>query len=162
MSTPGDGNSNEGDGAPPNANATVTGKRKQYAPRSGVWNHFTKFEDAQGKKKAKCNYSGSEYNYNSKQCGTTNLNNHLNLCTQIPRAQNSQNRLASTIDDETGEAKINLVSWKFDQKASRKVIAEMIINDGFPFKFVKNEGFRECMRIQPLLSVQSRATIWRD
>lgn len=159
MSTPVvDGQSNEGDGAPPNANAPVTGKRKQYAPRSGAWKHFTKFQDAEGKKKAKCNYCGREYNCNSKLCGTTNLNNHLNVCTQMPRAQSSQNKLASTTDDETG--KINLVSWKFDQQACRKAIAEMIITDELPFKFVENEGFRKCIRkIQPLLAVPSRTTI---
>ncbi|KAJ9546987.1 hypothetical protein OSB04_019530 [Centaurea solstitialis] len=157
MSTPGDGKSNQGDGSP-----TVTGKRKQYATRFDVWNHFTKFLDAKGKKKAKCNYCGRE-NCNSKQCGTRNLKNHLNVCTQMPRPQDSQNKLASTIDDESGEGKISLVSWKFDQKACRKAIAKMIITDELPFKFVENEGFRKCMKkIQPLFSVPSRTTIWRD
>ena len=39
----------------------------------------------------------------------------------------------------------SLGTWKFNQNAIRKRIAEMIILDDLPFKFVDGRGFRHCM-----------------
>ncbi|GJV24845.1 zinc finger BED domain-containing protein RICESLEEPER 2-like protein, partial [Tanacetum coccineum] len=113
-------------------------KRKEYKDRSRVWIHFTK---------------------------TSTLWGHLNKCESNPtKPPTDQTHLAFNTMRvvETGEMKHTLQAWKFDQQKCRNAIAEMIIIDELPLKFVENEGFR-CMKMcQPALVVPSRSTITRD
>ncbi|KAK2655675.1 hypothetical protein Ddye_008727 [Dipteronia dyeriana] len=52
---------------------------------------------------------------------------------------------------------------KFDQLRCRRVLAEMLILDELPFKFVENRGFqRFCFELCPLFDLPSRRTIVRD
>ncbi|KAK2649936.1 hypothetical protein Ddye_017425 [Dipteronia dyeriana] len=52
---------------------------------------------------------------------------------------------------------------KFDQLRCRRVLAEMLILDELPFKFVENRGFqRFCFELYPLFDLPSRRTIVRN
>lgn len=65
------------------------------------------------------------------------------------------------IQIEEGEA--CLVPWKFDYEAERKALAEMIVIDELPFKFVENEGFWRFMDVVcPHFNFPSRFTEARD
>ncbi|WCJ43658.1 hypothetical protein M5689_024384 [Euphorbia peplus] len=67
--------------APPNPNpskpplpkeieASLKPKKKSMKAGSKAWGHFTKFEDDEGEKKAKCNYCGKEFKCHSRTNGT--------------------------------------------------------------------------------------------
>ncbi|KAK8685344.1 hypothetical protein V6N13_041347 [Hibiscus sabdariffa] len=57
----------------------------------------------------------------------------------------------------------HITTWKFDQEASRKALAEMIVIGELPFKFVESEGFRRFMSVAcPRFRIPSRLTITRD
>ncbi|GJR02544.1 zinc finger BED domain-containing protein RICESLEEPER 2-like protein [Tanacetum coccineum] len=140
-------------------------KHKEYKERSCVWIHFIKYFDNNDKPRAKCNYCGTVYSGDTKS-GTSTLWGHLNKCeSNSTKPPTDQTHLAfnTTRVVETGEMKHTLQAWKFDQQKCRNVIAEMIIIVELPLKFVKNEGFRRCMKMcQPALVVPSRSTITRD
>ena len=59
-------------------------KRKAMATRSEVWNHFTKFINDEGGKKARCNYCSKEYFCDGKGNRTGSMKYHMNLCNQNP------------------------------------------------------------------------------
>ena len=59
-------------------------KRKAMATRLEVWNHFTKFINNEGGKKARCNYCRKEYFCDGKRNGTGSMKYHMNLCNQNP------------------------------------------------------------------------------
>ncbi|GJU19766.1 zinc finger BED domain-containing protein RICESLEEPER 2-like protein [Tanacetum coccineum] len=98
--------------------------------------------------------------------GTSNLWSHNRKCTFNPnREDNTQKHLElnSSNDVETRESKVCLQVWKFNQEKARRSIAEMLIINELPFKFVDNERYRRSMKIcQPLLFVPTRTTIRRD
>lgn len=74
-----------GDSNDPNNQATsyVSKKRKSMKIRAEAWDHFTHFVDADGTKKAKCNYCGKVYYYDSNRNGSTSLNKHMILCKKL-------------------------------------------------------------------------------
>ncbi|KAK3212504.1 hypothetical protein Dsin_017210 [Dipteronia sinensis] len=52
---------------------------------------------------------------------------------------------------------------KFDQLRCRRALAEMLILDELPFRFVENRGFRRfCFELCPLFDLPSRRTIVRE
>nr|GEU54626.1 zinc finger BED domain-containing protein DAYSLEEPER-like [Tanacetum cinerariifolium] len=152
----------EAEDSPTNLNSKGA-KRKEYKDRSRVGNHFTQFFDNNEKPRAKCNYCGAVYSGEMKS-GTSTLWGHLNKCkSNSTNPPTDRTHLAFNMRVvETGEMKLTLQAWKFDQQKCRNAIAEMIIIDESPLKFVENEGFRRCMKMcQPAL-VPSRSTITRD
>ncbi|MFQ6648415.1 hypothetical protein Gotur_021525 [Gossypium turneri] len=57
----------------------------------------------------------------------------------------------------------NLSTWRFDQEACRKGLAQMILIDELPFKFVESEGFKKFMFVAcPRFHIPSRTTMTRD
>ena len=64
-------------------NTTNAKKRKELAPRSEVWNHFTKEVNATT---ATCNYCKSELACGSKRNGTSSLLKHLTTCKRNPHS----------------------------------------------------------------------------
>ncbi|WOH12894.1 hypothetical protein DCAR_0832403 [Daucus carota subsp. sativus] len=135
-------------------------KRKPMDKRSEVWDHFTKFMDADGSTKAKCNYCSREYFSDSSKNGTSNLRTHLKTCNKLPLSGDSK-QTQLTLQSVGGNELLK--KWRFDQKASRKKLASMIIIDELPFRFVEGEGFRDFMQTtQPLFKIPSRFTIARD
>ncbi|KAD4586632.1 hypothetical protein E3N88_24233 [Mikania micrantha] len=114
----------EDDSNPSNLNTVESKKqRKTYTPRSNVWKHFTKYVDEHGQQRSKCNYCSANYGAQSKHSGTSNMRNHI------------LSKLAFSIeeDEETGDSKVNLQSFKFDQKKGRRAVAKMLVVDKLPF-----------------------------
>ena len=48
------------------------------------------------------------------------------------------------------EGEGNITNWRFDQEATRKTLACMIVTDELPFKFVESKGFRKFMSVHVL------------
>ncbi|KAL1316599.1 hypothetical protein AAHE18_15G077800 [Arachis hypogaea] len=136
-------------------------KRKPSRAPSSVWAHFTKSSPNE----ACCNYCKKIYICNSSSHGTTNLHKHLRICTKNPhkQAENGQKTIAlgSQIEDDPNAVTMKLVD--FNQEETRLDLANMIIVDELPFKFVEVQGFRQFMsKAQPRFKVPSRWTIARD
>ncbi|WOL10437.1 zinc finger BED domain-containing protein RICESLEEPER 1-like [Canna indica] len=143
-------------------------KRKIMKPRGDVWNHYTKFTNKEGKLKGKCNYCGQEYAYDTKQCGTSTLKAHLEKCFEYPpnkeKQQKKQTKIGYTPNlTESGPGSNTMSTWRFDQAATRKSLARMIIKDEYPFSCVDGEGFRDfCATGMPRFQIPSRQTVSRD
>ncbi|KAG6397716.1 hypothetical protein SASPL_143886 [Salvia splendens] len=75
-------------------------------------------------------------------------------------------RWCGTVFNYVGDANggnLSLISGKFDQKAGRLLLCEMIILDEQPFKMVEYVGFRRfCQTNCPQLQLPSRQTIRTD
>ena len=70
------------------------------------------------------------------------------------------------VPKKDGEDGFHLVSTSFSIEASRKALAEMVIIDELPFRFVEGYGFqRYSTTLQPKLQIRdipSRQTVARD
>lgn len=129
--------------------------------RSGCWDHFTKHEE-DGKVFSSCNYYGKVYMAHSKDNGTTAMNNHTPVCPKyIKELEGGQKTLS--FQPKKGEG-FNVVATSFSMEAARKDLAEMVIIDELPFRFVENYGFRKfCRILQPkFLNIPSRQTVARN
>ncbi|XP_017233495.1 zinc finger BED domain-containing protein RICESLEEPER 4-like [Daucus carota subsp. sativus] len=125
-------------------------KRKTMEERSEVWDHFTKFTDAKGCLRARCNHSE-----NPSTNGTSALSKHLKSCKKLPLSGESKQTQLSL--HSVGGNECILKKWHFDQKTSRHKLAAMIIIDELPFRFVEGEGFKDFMNTtQPLFKMPSR------
>ncbi|XP_070031712.1 zinc finger BED domain-containing protein RICESLEEPER 1-like [Nicotiana tomentosiformis] len=138
-------------------------KRKVMQPRSDAWNHFEKYDDLSGAKRAKCKYCEKTYAAATKGNGTISMNNHLTKCPKIPRKiENSQTQLSFLLASN-GPNEGVLTTWKFDQALSRRALAQMIILDELPFSFVEKEGFKKFIGVTiPQFQIPSRRTLTRD
>ncbi|KAG8484996.1 hypothetical protein CXB51_021203 [Gossypium anomalum] len=154
---------NSGVGASSQANVT-TGKRKATPQRSEVWSHFTKIINSEGASKAKCNYCQKKFCCDVKKNGTGSLKYHIGSCKKNPSnvVDPSQGQLVLPRKGvEGGEG--HLSTWRFDQEACRKGLAQMIVIDELPFKFVESEGFKKFMFVAcPRFHIPSRTTMTRD
>ncbi|XP_073153665.1 zinc finger BED domain-containing protein RICESLEEPER 4-like [Henckelia pumila] len=138
-------------------------KRKSINLRSTVWEHFERYEDCDGNKRARCRYCSSNYAADSNSSGTSSLGNHMRKCTQNPHnAETKQAKLEfKPNSNDVSESSLNV--WRFDQESCRKALARMIIVDEQPFSLVEREGFKHFINIlQPLFRIPSRASITRD
>ena len=125
--------------------------------KSIVWGHFEKVKIGEGdtsKTKAICNYCQKSYNADSKSCGTSNLLAHVPICPKNLNREDlvkGQKTLAFEAKND-GEDGFHLVSTSFSVEASRKALAEMIIIDEFPFRYVEGYGFKKYVTtLQPKL-----------
>ncbi|WOL08586.1 zinc finger BED domain-containing protein RICESLEEPER 2-like [Canna indica] len=143
-------------------------KKKIMKPRADVWNHYTKFSNKEGKLKCKCNYCEQEYACDTKQCGTSTLKAHLVKCFEYPpnkeKQQKKQIEIGYTSNLSESRHGSNIMStWRFDQVATRKSLARMIVKDEYPFSCVDSEGFRDfCATGMPRFQIPSRQTVSRD
>ncbi|XP_052878729.1 zinc finger BED domain-containing protein RICESLEEPER 2-like [Gossypium arboreum] len=154
---------NLGVGASSQANVT-TGKRKATPQRLEIWSHFTKIINSEGSSKAKCNYCQKEFCCDVKRNGTGSLKYHIGACKKNPSnvVDTSQGQLVLPRKGvEGGEG--HLSTWRFYQEACRKGLAQMIVIDELPFKFVESEGFKKFMFVAcPRFHIPSRTTMTRD
>ncbi|XP_054797581.1 zinc finger BED domain-containing protein RICESLEEPER 3-like [Prosopis cineraria] len=129
-------------------------KRKAIQLRSEVWEHFYKYVNKHGETKGKCNYCEREFLCDPKRNGTTALKNHMGVCKKRPPPEEGiQTHLNFGIDHNASI----LANWKFDQEAIRKSLANMVITDELPFKFINGFGFKHFMvAAQPRFKVPSR------
>ncbi|XP_042396475.1 zinc finger BED domain-containing protein RICESLEEPER 2-like [Zingiber officinale] len=125
-------------------------KRKAMKPRSEVWDHFIKFTNDASEIKAKCKYCDKKKFCDPYRNGTTSLRSHITSCKKHPDVVETIQAQLSLQSSREGE--VSLTSWKFDQDASRKALARMIIMDELPFKFVEREGFKTFMAMKRILN----------
>nr|XP_023884409.1 zinc finger BED domain-containing protein RICESLEEPER 3-like [Quercus suber] len=145
---------------------TCSGRKKSI-----VWGHFEKVKIGEGdtsKTKAICNYCQKSYNVDSKTSGTSNLLAHVLICPKNPNRDDlvkGQKTLAFE-PKKDGEDGFHLVSTSFSVEACRKALAEMIIIDELPFRYVEGYGFKKYVTtLQPKLrlkDIPSRQTVARD
>uniref|UniRef100_A0A7N2MYP7 BED-type domain-containing protein n=1 Tax=Quercus lobata TaxID=97700 RepID=A0A7N2MYP7_QUELO len=138
---------------------------------SVVWDHFEKVKIGEGdtsKTKAICNYCQKSYNADSKSCDISNLLAHVPICPKNPNREDvvrGQKTLAF-VPKKDGEDGFHLVSTSFSVEASRKALAEMVIIDELPFRYVEGYGFKKFVStLQPKLrlkDIPSRQTVARD
>ncbi|KAL0340775.1 UNVERIFIED_CONTAM: putative AC transposase [Sesamum radiatum] len=121
-----------------------------------TWDHFTPYTDNNGKTRAECKCCERTYAVGPSMNVTSEMNNHTKTCKNHPDNQTIAGSCGS-VNEETRE------SWKFDQEATRKALARMIIIDELPFKFVENEGFRQFVSVAcPEFIIPSRTAIIGD
>nr|XP_025680231.1 zinc finger BED domain-containing protein RICESLEEPER 1-like [Arachis hypogaea] len=106
-----------------------------------------------------------KYACNSSSHGTTNLHKHLRICTKNPHKQVEKGQktvaLGSQFEDDPNTVTTKLVN--FNQEETCLALANMIIVDELPFKFIEAQGFRQFMsKAQLRFKVPSRWTIARD
>ncbi|KAK5839265.1 hypothetical protein PVK06_008041 [Gossypium arboreum] len=139
-------------------------KRKSTPQRPEVWSHFTKIINSEGARKAKCNYCQKEFCCDMKKNGAGSLKYHIGSCKKNPSnvVDTSQGQLVLPKKGfEGGEGHFS--SWRFDQEACRKGLAQMIVIDELPFKFVESEGFKKFMFVAcPRIHIPSRTTMTMD
>ncbi|KAL0358701.1 UNVERIFIED_CONTAM: Zinc finger BED domain-containing protein DAYSLEEPER [Sesamum angustifolium] len=114
----------------PSMSSNDDGNSDTLPTQMETWDHFTPYTDNNGKTKAECKYCER----------TSEMNNHTKTCKNHPDNQTIASSCGS-VNEESRE------SWKFDQEATRKALARMIIIDELPFKFVENEGFRQFVAV---------------
>lgn len=130
--------------------------RKKMAPRSTVWQHFTRVPD--NYQKCKCNYCGNEF-----ECGTsgyrtsTLMIHYQKWCTKYKDFLKDQTALTQDVGSD------EIVARGFSQDACRRATVKMIVLDEFPFSVVENPGFKYfCSVATPRYLLPSRKTITRD
>ncbi|CAL5429095.1 unnamed protein product [Camellia sinensis] len=132
---------------------------------SEVWLHFTKIykEGCKKPEGAKCNYCHNTYAWLSEN-GTSTLRKHVANCSKCPynhEIKKQKTLSFQSIKEEGSENSLGL--WKFEQDACRDALAQMIVKDELPFRFVEREGFRHfCSVMQPNFRKLSRITVARD
>ena len=142
----------------------LRGKRR----RSWVWDHFTevKNENQDVKRRAKCNYCDITYASDPKLNGTTSLSHHLETqCPKYPyrKVEKGQTTLGFKPKTE-GDPTSGLVPVTFNLDRCRQALAEMLIIDELPFRFVEGEGFRKYTFVTcpKWTKIPSRVTIAKD
>ena len=103
------------------------------------------------------------YRANSKGHDTTNLLYHFPNCVKNPNRDALKGQQTLVFEPKmNGEEGFLLVPIAFTVEASRKALAEMIIIDELPFRFVQGYGFQRYstillpkLRIRDILSRQT-------
>ncbi|KAK4571925.1 hypothetical protein RGQ29_030357 [Quercus rubra] len=118
--------------------------------KSIVWGHFEKVKIGEG------------------DTSRTKAISHVPICPKNPNREDlvkGQKTLAF-VPKKDGEDGFHLVSTSFSVEASRKALAEMIIIDELPFRYVEGYGFKKYVTtLQPKLQLKdipSRQTVARD
>ncbi|KAF7150091.1 hypothetical protein RHSIM_Rhsim02G0147200 [Rhododendron simsii] len=132
---------------------------KRY--RSPYWDHFNEIKENEVTKWAECKYCNKRYAAESKKHGVSNLKAHIPACPLYPnRDQHGQQNLSFRPTDGGG---VDVVTHVFSFDDCKRALAEMVIIDELPFRFVEGIGFRKfCKVMQPKFSSVSRQTITRD
>ncbi|KAF7130352.1 hypothetical protein RHSIM_Rhsim10G0102100 [Rhododendron simsii] len=135
-------------------------KKERY--RSPAWDHFNEIKEGGVTKWAECKYCKKQYRAESKKHGVSNLKAHIPACPFYPnRDQQGQQNLSFKPADE---GRVDVVTHVFSFDDCKRALAEMVIIDELPFRFVEGIGFRRfCKVMQPKFSpVPSRQTITRE
>jgi hypothetical protein len=116
------------------------------APRSDVWNHFTKVKNESGEEKAKCKYCGQLYACHSKKNGTSSLGAHIKICRKNPNKEVVDKQGTLQLIASPGNSSVGTIStWKFDLDELKHSFAEMLIEDELPFAAAERSGLRKFM-----------------
>ncbi|KAL6561410.1 hypothetical protein OROMI_017011 [Orobanche minor] len=147
--------------------STVTGKKRKGSKlRSKAWAYYDVVEWEEGDplvkhRKGICKVCRTEIQASSGTNGTSALMKHTAICKRRQAEKSGQKKLR--FQPGVGEGSGTLTSWRFDPKASRLALCEMIILDELPFRFVEKEGFKKFVaRVCPDFMIPSRQTIRED
>lgn len=121
-------------------------EKKNSRLRSYVWDHFTRNLTNPLKPRAICKYCGTSYACHSKANGTTAMKTHLEVgCKKYPFRTMDKKQKTLGFEPKLGTDGVgNLVAVSFNVEACKNALAEMIIIDELPFKFVDGEAFYAC------------------
>lgn len=130
--------------------------RKKMAPRSTVWQYFTRLLD--NDKKCKCNYYSNEFEYGSVGYRTSTLRTHYQeKCQKYKDLPKDQTTLTQDVNSD------EIIGRGFSQDACRRATMKMIVLDELPFSVVENLGFKHfCSVAAPRYLIPSLRTIIRD
>ncbi|GKV39934.1 hypothetical protein SLEP1_g47628 [Rubroshorea leprosula] len=140
-------------------------KRKGIQKRSKVWLHFTAFDDPfTSKHKARCNYCGKVLRAESRRNGTSTMNGHIECCLKNPSNLKNNTLLKYVSKVDGSKTVMDLGTWKFDEGAVKRALAEMLIIDEDSFSLVEKLGFRRFCEVAlpPTFKIPSRRTITRQ
>jgi hypothetical protein len=139
-------------------------KRKAIAPRSDVWEHFSKVRTEGGEDRAKCRYCGKLFRYDTRTNGTSSLKGHLKVCKKNPNKLVIDNQGTLQLQPRPGNSSVGTVStWKFDMDDLKNSFAEMIIEDEQPFVLSERPGLRKFLaKACPRFVMPSRRTVTRN
>ncbi|KAL5576740.1 hypothetical protein UlMin_018439 [Ulmus minor] len=149
-----------------NMKKTTMKKQKNKRGRPGkktsdVWSHFKIRADG----RAECNYCGQDYKYDTKTCGTSTLQTHVEVkCKKYPLRIEDKKQKAITLFTKSKAAEEDDVNCKkYDPKEVRGEIATYFILDELPFRRVQDEGFQRYTRyFYPTFQFPSRVTVAKD
>ncbi|XP_028053531.1 zinc finger BED domain-containing protein RICESLEEPER 2-like [Camellia sinensis] len=131
---------------------------------SSVWDHFDKVIGEDGKRRAVCKYCYKEYMADSRTHGTSNLRSHTPNCKQFPNNDKDGQQTLSFKPKQNGEEGVEVVATSFSFDACKRALAEMVIIDELPFRFVGGVGFKRfCnVAVPKFTPIPSRHTIARE
>ncbi|KAF7148660.1 hypothetical protein RHSIM_Rhsim03G0100100 [Rhododendron simsii] len=114
-------------------------KKERY--RSPAWDHFNEIKVGRVTKWAECKYCKKQYKAESKKHGVSNLKSHIPVCPLYPnRDQHGQQNLSFKPTDGGG---VDVVTHVFSFDDCKRALAEIVIIDELPFRFVEGIGFRK-------------------
>ncbi|CAN0926668.1 Putative AC transposase [Linum grandiflorum] len=152
-------------GAPQSSARVVASSQKgtQHATSSIVWQTvMRKYVDENGKHLAECIVCKKILQADAKKNGTSSLKYHAERC------QDKLDEIINKKSDSRQQTTLCLSSvglsaskkWVFNQQAIQVALAEMIIIDELPFRFVEHYGFVRFMLVCcPDFKIPSRKTI---
>lgn len=131
---------------------------------SSVWDHFDKVIGEDGKRRAVCKYCFKEYMADSRTHGTSNLRSHTPNCKQFPNNDKDGQQTLSFKSKQNVEEGVEVVATSFSFEACKRALAEMVIIDELPFRFVEGVGFKRfCnVAVPKFTPIPSRHTIARE
>ncbi|KAF7113208.1 hypothetical protein RHSIM_RhsimUnG0150000 [Rhododendron simsii] len=145
---------------PPQTRQGPNPKKDRY--RSPAWDHFEQIKEG-GETWGECKYCKKRYEADSKKHGVSNFKAHIPVCPLYPlRDQHGQQNLSFKVNG--GGGGVDVVTSVFSFNECKRALAEMVIIDELPFRFVEGIGFRKfCKVMQPKFEpVPSRQTITRE
>ncbi|KAF7134784.1 hypothetical protein RHSIM_Rhsim08G0083100 [Rhododendron simsii] len=114
-------------------------KKERY--RSPTWDHFNEIKVGGVTKWAEYKYCKKQYRAESKKHGVSNLKAHIPVCPLYPnRDQHGQQNLSFK---PTDGGDVDVVTHIFSFDDCKRALAEMVIIDELPFRFVEGIGFRK-------------------
>ncbi|GKV16043.1 hypothetical protein SLEP1_g26753 [Rubroshorea leprosula] len=140
-------------------------KRKGVQKRSKVWLHFIAFDDpVTSQQKARCNYCGKVLCAEPRRNGTSTMNGHIECCLKNPSNLKNNTLLKYVSKIDGSKTVIDLGTWKFDEGAVKRALAEMLIIDEDSFSLVEKLGFKRFCEVAlpPTFKIPSRRTITRQ
>ncbi|GJW40817.1 zinc finger BED domain-containing protein RICESLEEPER 2 [Tanacetum coccineum] len=157
------------------------GNKHKRKPSGGIgnekadcWKYFDpKMERPDGPngplvKMAHCKFCTKVYRADSVKNGTKNMNLHYPNCDGNPmNAERLKHKKLNFMKDNNrdgeGCSTGTLQNWKYDEKAIKSSLIELIVLAELPFKFVEHPAFiKYSKNLQPKYNLPSRHTISRD
>ena len=103
-----------------------------------MWEYFEKIIEKEKLIKARCVYCAKIVHADSKINGTSSCKSHILRCSKNPNPKSSRQSLLTLQPDVHSCDNVGVIgTWSFDHEAIRNALANMIIVDELPFKFVK-------------------------